>query len=223
METIRYKNMLKIFKWSITVALYMEIIATIVVIISLIFILAGEGELISSYDIKLLDQQAIAYDVTSKNASLNDLELLMDKGSIMFSSNNIGYYILKIMDAIFILAVSIFITVLLKRIVKSMQDQHPFTIKNMHRIRNIAFLLMSLSAFSLIQSIMYRSYILRNVSIEGYEYADLFSFQSDQSIDKIWVGLNMNIQALIIGFILLIIAEVFRIGVIMKLDNESIV
>jgi hypothetical protein len=141
----------------------------------------------------------------------------------MFSSTSFGYYLLKILDAIFVLGVSIFITILLKRIVSSLQNQHPFTVKNMHRIRNIGFLLMSLSIFSLIRSLIYRSYIVQNVTIEGFKFADLFSFQPDLTIDKIGVGLDMNIQALIVGFILLFIGELFRIGVMMKEDNESIV
>jgi hypothetical protein len=222
METIRYQNMLKVFRWSIRAALFLEIVAAVAIFVSLIFILAGEGELISSYTIELGQQEA-QHEVTSGNESLSGLKLLVNTRSITFSSSSFGYYILKILDAIFLLAVSIFITFLLKRIVKSMQDQHPFTVKNMHRIRNISFLLMSLSIFSLIKSLIYRSYIIKNVSIEGFEYADLFSFQTVLAADQIGVGVDMNIQALIIGFILLIIAEVFRIGVIMKEDNESIV
>lgn len=221
MENIRYKNLLKAFRWLINIALYVQIAGAVVIFVSFFFMLSGEGELISSYEVAL-DQQPTEHAISSKNTSLNNLKLVVNQGTIQFTSRNAGYYILKIIDAIFLLAVSILITVLLKKIVKSMEGHHPFTMENTLRIRKIAFLLMSITPYSLIQSFIYRSYILKNISIEGLEYTELFSFLPYNLADRIWVGIDVDLQALITGIILIIIAEVFRIGLIMKLDNESI-
>lgn len=222
MKNSRYKNLLKVFKWFINVALFVQLGAAVVVFVSFVFMLSGEGELMSAYNVEL-GQQPTTHSISAKSTTLNDLQLVINQGTIQFTSRNFWYSLLKMIDAIFLLTVSILVTLLLKKIIKSIQEQHPFTIKNTLRIRNIAFLLMSITPYSLIQSFIYRSYILKNISIEGLDYTELFSFESYNLAGRIWVGLDVDVQPLIAGVILIIIAEVFRVGMIMKLDNESIV
>jgi hypothetical protein len=213
MNSILYKKLFTAFKWFINLALAFQIGAAILAFVAIIFTVSGEGKLISAWDVF----------ITTKNTSIADQQLVLNKGTIQFTSSSIGYYILKIIDSLFVFLVIILVTVLLKKIIYSIQKQNPFTTENAGRIRKIAFLLMAITPYSLIKSLIYRSYIVNNVIIEGKEYTELFSFSPNNLADNIWLVWDINFQALIAGVILIIISEVFGLGVLIKAENESIV
>lgn len=221
MENSRYKNLLKVFKWIVNIALYLQIASLALVPIYFIIIFGGEAELFSMVDVVVIPSPT-NYNMTSKTELIYNLDFGLNKGTISFTSRGVFYILLKVLESVIRPGFGILITILLRRIVKSMQDHHPFTLENINRIRKIALLLLAFSPYGLIKSLVYRNYVINNISVEGLEYAPLFNF--GERFGDIYFGLDfINLQSLLAGIILLFIAEIFRLGMNIKLDNESII
>lgn len=220
-----YNKIVRILLWVTNLSLVASIGTSLVIVIAFIFTLSDEGELMSAWEVEI-GEQITHLKVMSKSPSIDDPKIVINKGVVQFTSRNIGYYMLKFMDAIIVILPAIYIIILLKRTLRSIHLEHPFTKENARRLKYIAFALMLVSPYSLIKSLVYRSYVINNIGVEGKTYADIFeifhSFSAPPA-NKIWLALDINFQALLTGVILLVIAEVFRVGVLMKEDNDSIV
>ncbi|MEM6841478.1 MAG: DUF2975 domain-containing protein [Bacteroidota bacterium] len=219
MQNIRYKGLINSLRGIVVLALIFEIlIAVAVLVIFIITATSEEDALLSAWPIVVAEDQS-RYGTVSDNASV-----IVNQGTIQFSTKSIGYYLLKSVEAIFTFFIVIGITLLLRDILYSLHRQQVFTTENARRIRNISLLIILFTPYSIAKSFIYRGYLISNIRIEGKEYASLFSnFSGELSSNQIWINVDVNIQALLIGVVLLIIAEVFRMGVLIRLDNESIV
>lgn len=224
MENIRHRGILKFIRGFITFALYTEIAAAVVIIVMLgITIGTDEGPALSAWPVTTGADFA-GEQVSISGSGPGDLKVSINQGSIHFSAESFIYYLLKVVDAIFILSLVIWITILLRRVFRSLDKPHPFVAGNAQRLRQMAFLIMLITPYSIIKSLAYRSYIQNNIVVDGMEYADLSGFLSkSMAPGEIWLDLNINAEALLAGLFLLIIAEIFRIGVLIKSDNDSIV
>ncbi len=224
MQYVRHKKLINTLKGCIILALILEILmAATVLIIFVTTIVSPEDTLLSAWPIEVGTESTDLF-VSNNNTELSNVVITVNQGSVQFSSESVSYYLLKFLEAAFGFAITIGVTQLLIRILSSLQHQRTFTSENARRLRNIALLVMLATPYGLIKSLTYRGYILSNISIEGKEYTSLFSaFSHDLSSNQIWLSFDTNWQALLIGAVLLIIAEVFRIGVLIRTDNESIV
>ncbi len=216
-----YKNGIKVLQFLSSLALYASIAFAVYVVGAFIFTLNDEGELISTWDVEV-SEVSTDFQLTPLGSSINDPKLIIDKGTIQFSSDAIGYFLLKFIDAVIVIAAIIYMIILLKRTLNSIYHQHPFSIENAQRIKYIAILLMVFSPYCLIRSLVYRGYIINNISIGEKSYVDFFNFSSAAGSNQLWLNLDLNLQSLITGIVLFVIAEVFRVGVLIKEDNDSI-
>lgn len=221
MKNKQDKKAARTLLWITNLALYVSIGIALLVVIALIFTVNDEGQLTSAWDIEVREQLT-DFQVISENASIDDPKIVINKGGIQFASRSISYYILKSIDAVIVILPVILIILLLRKTVRSIQLQHPFTKENVLRIKYIAFILILISPYSLIKSLIYRSYIVNNIDVAGKVYTNIFSLSSGTNKNEIWLNLDINFQALLTGIVLLVIAEVFRAGVLIKEDNDSI-
>ncbi len=224
METVRHQSLIVLLLRLTTIALYLEIgIAVVVVLMFIMTVGSPEDALRSAWPIEV-SQSLLSQPLTTNNEHLSNLTMIINRGTILFSSDRFGYYLLKLVDAVFMFALVIGITVLLKRIFLALRAQHPFTVSNARRIRNVALLVVAIAPYSFVKSLIYRYYIQSHIILEDSTYAAWSNFLSSSiPTDQVWIAVDFNIQALLIGLVLLIIAEVFRVGVLIQADNESIV
>lgn len=225
MKSAYNKKATSILQWVANLALLATASFAVVIFVSFVFTLSGEGELISSYNVRITEQVS-DLQLMSENSPIDNPKSLINKGVITFSSRNVGYYLLKLLDVIIVILPAIYIIVLLKKTLHSLQMGHPFTNKNALRLKHIAVILILTSPYNLIKSLVYRSYIINNIKVEKKTYADVLDtiyLYFSPPANKVWLDLDINFQALITGVILLVIAEVFRVGILIKEDNESIV
>ncbi|WKN42578.1 DUF2975 domain-containing protein [Tunicatimonas pelagia] len=224
MQYVRHKKLISTLRGLVIFALILEILmAAMVLIIFATTIISSEDTLLSAWPVEV---GAAVTDLrtSSIHPHLSDVAVTINQGSIQFSSESVDYYLLKFLEIALGFAITIGVTWLLIRILSSLQHQRIFTTENAHRLRNIALLVILATPYSLIKSLTYRGYIATTIEVEGKEYANLFdTFSANLSSNQIWLSFDTNWQALLTGLILLIIAEVFRVGVLIKLDNESIV
>ena len=224
METIRHQSLVTWFIRLITVALYLEVGVSLVVVLMFVMTVGSpEDALLSAWPIEV-SQSSYRQPLAVVSESVSDLETVINRGTIQFSSDRVGYYLLKFLDAVGMFALAIYITLLLKRIFLALRNQHPFTVANARRIRNIALLVIAIAPYSLVKSLLYRYYIQSHIALVDSTYATWSHYLSSSvPADQVWIAVDFNSQALLMGFVLLIIAEVFRVGVVIQADNESIV
>lgn len=224
MEVIHHQPLVALLRRLVNVALFVEVgIAAVTVIMFIMTASSPDDRLLSAWPVEIEEYVPVA-TLTTSNEHLSDLTLVQNRGTIEFSSDSVGYYLLKFADTVLVFALAIGITLLLRKVFRSLSNHHPFTAANAQRIRRIALLVILIAPYSLLKSLVYRYYIVRNIAIDGKEYvsfSDLFSRGLFEH--EVWIDLNVDLLALFIGLVLLIIAEVFRIGVLIQTDNESIV
>lgn len=228
MENIRHKKLVRLLKWIAKLALILEIIIVIFFIGLLIFKLLYEDEYLgTTYPVSLIEKFP-DYQVSSRGGILDNLQLYTFNATLKFTMDSWRYYLIKTIEFIIIMTVLIGITLLAKKLFHSLDKEHPFTLENANRLKKIAFLILFLAPYSLVKGLFMHNFIVNNLEIEGKEFADtsiyfLGVFYTGFKPNEIWVDFNVNYQALLIGSVLLVLAEIFRIGVVMKEDNESIV
>ncbi|WP_235299681.1 DUF2975 domain-containing protein [Portibacter marinus] len=219
MHQLRFKGLLKIFLWTINLALIVEIAIAAIVIILMLVIINSDENLVSGWS-AFLPEINESYTV-SQSPKIETATASAREVHIQFSATGMIYYFLKFIETIFNLSIIIWITFLLGKIFRSLHNEHPFTVRNAIRLRTIASLIIAIIPFSTIQSLVYRNYISNNISIEGKTYVYSI-FPMELAKNEIWLDFQMNLQYLLIGGLLLLVAEIFRIGVFFKEDSESI-
>ena len=223
MDMIGYRPLVRLLYRILTVALYVEIgMAGVVTVTLLMTMISSEDKLLSAWPLEVAEETD--YPATTISPHVNNVEVTINRGTVRFSSDSPGYYGLKFLETIFFFALAISITVLLRRLLRSLHPTHPFTPDNARRIRNIAYLVLTIFPYSLIRSAVYWLFTYRTIAIEGTTYTHPFRLLAGRPFPhQVWLDLDVNVLALLIGIVLLIIAEVFRRGVAIQADNESIV
>jgi len=100
-------------------------------------------------------------------------------------------------------ALVILVTFQLKAIFSSFKRNLPFHERNMARIKNIAFILVG---YSIIQWLF--EIVLNRTLVANFRW------------ETVHLTYNFNMSALVIGLILIVLAEIFRLGATLENDNK---
>lgn len=219
MQALRYKRILKTLRWAINLALFVELAIAIIGIVLMVVVINSDEKLVSGWS-AFLPETTESYDV-SQSHQLETAVASAKEISIQFSATGMGYYFLKFIETIFTLSIIIGITFLLGKVFRSLYREHPFTTKNVKRLKYIATLLMVFTPYGIIQSLVYRNYISNHIAIEEKTYVHSL-FPTALKQDEIWLDFQWDLEYLLLGGLLLIIVEIFRVGIELKMDNESI-
>jgi hypothetical protein len=128
---------------------------------------------------------------------------------LSFEDGTMGRKLLQTLHNIVTIAVVMFITWLLKKVFSDLSKNQPFSIENATRIKWIAFTVMFLSLFDVVEAFLSRLYTGSTITITG---ARLY-----------WYDYSFDFKTFLLGFLLLIIADVFKRGAEYKADSESFV
>jgi hypothetical protein len=226
METLRNKSIVNILRWIFTFAFYVGVVVTVVAVAVSIMTLypAEKSELVSSWPIHV-SPQALDYKPFPMHQSLHRLSITSTHAMISFASTDYFYYVLKFLDFIATMCLWLMVIYLLKQLFSSLTNNYLFTENNIKKLRMVAVLIISIMPVKLINGLLHYIYIKNNVQIEGKTivlFPDLFT-ESQLANDKIWFVINPDFQTLIIGLVILVLVEIFRIGLNFKHDNESII
>ncbi len=209
----------------ISFLLYMQIGAA--VITALFFILAvfsgDEGKLVSAWPITVYPPVESTYNLSPLHPQILSPAIKINEGTIGFSSSRLGYYALKALDGLLTFACIIYITYLLREIFKSLSNNYPFAQENTQRLRTIAWLIILVTPYKILRSVLYYWYIKNNISLKGGEWIEWQGFFGLEAKGNVLLNLDMDIWALFTGILLLIITEVFRIGAALQQDKDSII
>jgi hypothetical protein len=203
----------------------MQIVAAIIT--SIFFIIAvssqDEGELMSAWPVKLYPPVESTYSTAPSHSQIVNPVIKINEGTIEFTSSEFGYYLLKALDVIITFACVIYITYLLREIFRTLSNNHPFTSENARRLRTIAILIVLVVPYKILRSILYYSYIKSNIALKGGEWIDWRGFFKLDTKGSILLTMDLDVNALILGILLLLITEIFRIGAALQEDKDSII
>jgi hypothetical protein len=224
METLRNKSVVNILRWIFSIAFYVGAVVTVVVVAVSIMSTypAEESELVSSWPV-FISPQALDYKISPLHQNLHGLSITSTQAMIRFSSTDYSFYALRLFDLIARVGLWLFVIYLLKELFSSLASNYLFTENNIKKLRMVAILIICIMPLKLINGLFHYFYIKNNV--EGKPiilFPDVFT-ESQLANDKIWFAINPDFHTLIIGLVILVLVEIFRIGLDFKRDNESII
>ncbi|MFA0960463.1 hypothetical protein AB9P05_01525 [Roseivirga sp. BDSF3-8] len=186
------------------------------------FTVFGEGELLSAWPVHFGGEGPFSTSLTI-TPPIQTGNLTAHTGELSFTSTGAAYYLLKMADIIIPFGLAIWITFTLRALFASLKKHGPFLPENPPRIRKTALLLLTLFPYSIVRCWAYHTYIANHLSVPDYTIADPAYLLSASEANTLWLDMSFNFEALLAGIILLVVAEVFRTGVVIKTDNEAIV
>lgn len=137
---------------------------------------------------------------------ITDAKLMLGVGKLTFNHQGSKQIIAFVMISMWIgFAISLSITYLLRNFFRSLSQNSPFAIENARRLRLIAVLIMLTPLVDFINDMIVTWFVQRNFMLDG---ADISAH------------VDFDLKAVFAGLVLLIIAEIFRIGAQMKEEQE---
>jgi hypothetical protein len=128
---------------------------------------------------------------------------------VSFEDGTLTRKLLQTLHNLAYIGVILFITWQLKRLFESLAGDQPFHRQNASRIKEIAFAVVFLVFFNVVETLLSRLYTGATITLAGAK------------LD--WYDYSFDGETLLLGVLLLIIAEVFRRGTDYQADSESIV
>jgi hypothetical protein len=196
----------------ITVAWYLEFL----LLLTLPLVFLDEGGLTYTWPLTL-SQPTANLRITAASPGITAIQLHKDcshegriSGQVVsFEDGTLTRKFLQTLHNVACIGAILFITWQLKRLFESLAGDQPFRHQNASRIRAIAFAIVFLVFFNVVETLLSRWYTGATIALAGAR------------LD--WYDYSFNGEALLFGGVLLIIAEVFRRGTYYQADSESIV
>lgn len=182
----------------------------------------GSERIISSWAVQL-PEAADASAFTEAGQGLRAI-LLSGAGELQFTDSSAGFYGLMVVQAVLIFGMVLAITYLLRQIFSDLLQRHPFTLANARRIRTIAWLFILILPLKILGIWLWYGYVAAAAKVAGYELVPWIPFVSaTPKAGQLIITPEVGLDSLFVGLLLLVIAEVFRQGVLLKSENEAFV
>jgi hypothetical protein len=127
---------------------------------------------------------------------------------LSFDDSTLGRRLIQTLHNLVYIFLIMFITWQVKHILTGFSANQPFGNQNVTRIRWIAFSVLFLVFFDVFEDILHRSYSEFTITLNGATFD--------------WYNNGFDLRTLLLGILLLIIAEVFKRGTEYQTDSESI-
>ncbi|WP_215241116.1 DUF2975 domain-containing protein [Dyadobacter helix] len=211
MKTLGKRSLSSLFKRGITFVLYLEFL------------------LLLTPPLVFLDEDGIRYDwpitlTTVRTKPIiypgsdlitdfelhgrSDAEVTSADQTLSFEDSTLGRRLLQTLHNLVYIGLILFITWQLRRVFSGFSINQPFANNNAARIKWIAFAVLFLVGFDMLEDVLHQLYTSSTILLSGARF-DAYSFHVDS-------------RTFMLGLLLLILAEVFRQGYAYQTDSESI-
>ena len=219
-----YFNSLLLLKWGVNLSIVVQVgiilLATVAIVATII---DDDSTLQSNWSIAV-NQNLSTQSLSSDSEDIFDVALHVTEGTVQFSSSSPGYFFLKILDAVLIVTVTLVVTLLLRRVIISLSNKTPFSLKNANRLRTMSLLIVLITPYKMLQSFVYLGFIKQHITPVGAKFTEFgFDVKAVPRINEILLDIDIDFTPVFVGILVLVIAEIFRMGVELKQDNEAIV
>lgn len=157
-------------------------------------------------EVRLTQSRPVPVSIVAAATELTAANLNLDSGQLTFNHQSskqiIGFNLVSMWVSF---AISLSITYLLRQIFRSLAQNNPFVVPNAQRLRLIAFLIMFSAVTSFAHDALANWFLQQNFVLEG---------------SGIRGHLVIDLKTLMAGLIVLVIAEIFRIGAQIKEEQD---
>ncbi|RDV15904.1 DUF2975 domain-containing protein [Pontibacter diazotrophicus] len=208
MRTLGKYSLASFIKFIITAAWYIQIFFLILLTVAITFKFFSNttAPTPETVEVRLTESRSIDVTTASVAENISAANLELDTGKLTFSHQSskqiIGFNLLSMWIAF---SISLTVTYLLRKLFKSLTQNDPFVVENAQRLRLIAFLIMLEPVTSFAHDAFVNWFIQHNFLLDG---------------SGIRAHLSIDLKTLFVGLIVLVIAEIFRIGARMKEEQE---
>lgn len=143
---------------------------------------------------------------------------------LVIKDTSIAFYSLGLIEVFIYLGVVLAIIYWLRAIFANILEGQPFVLENAYYIRYMGWVVLLLFPLKFIRVLFYRDYIEEAAATAGYQLQAWFPF-FNQTLQEgeLRMAVDYQLEAVVVGLLLLVLAEVFRKGVSLKSENEAFV
>ncbi|WP_157488245.1 DUF2975 domain-containing protein [Dyadobacter crusticola] len=138
----------------------------------------------------------------------NELEQVTREQTLSFEDSTLGRKLLQTAHNLVYIALIMFVTWQLKQLFSGFSANQPFEPKNAARIKWIAFAVLSLAFFDILETFLHYYYTRSTILLSGARFD--------------WYNDSFDGRTLLFGLLLLVLSEVFQRGAEHQADSESI-
>lgn len=146
--------------------------------------------------------------IRQSDGTLLDFKISSALGTIRFPDDSVAVYKIMALRQVFFNLIGILVVYIFLKISKSLIEKKPFTLLNAKRIRLVAFIILGVSILNSIfifqMGVYFQNRVLSEVIVPN-------------------INLHLNYTVLFLGSLLLIISEVFRLGVTITEEQKLII
>jgi hypothetical protein len=209
MKTLGKGSLASLIKIILNIAWYVQLffVVFLTVAISLKFFKNGATRPIpETLEVRLTQSKTVPVSTSANSKDLNGATLNLDSGKLSFNHlTSKAIIAFNLVSMLIAFSISLSITFLLRRIFQTLTNSYPFIIQNAHRLKNIGLLVMLTSVTSLAHDWIVNWFLKQNFTIDG---------------SAIRAHLVIDLKSIFAGLIILIIAEIFRVGTRLKEEQD---
>ncbi|KAA5546412.1 DUF2975 domain-containing protein [Adhaeribacter rhizoryzae] len=206
MKTLGKYSLSALIKLIIYVSWYIQLLFLVLLTVLLSISFIAKEDIQSDLTVRLTQSQPLAVKPAPAATNINNVTLKLNAGELHFTQDKSLPLVIYNLGVMWIgFAISLGITNLLRKIFDSLTDNNPFVVENAQRLRQIALLIILIAPITFMRDLFLNWYLRQNFVIDG---------------SAIQTHLTLDFKTIFIGLILLIIAEIFRIGTRLKEDQE---
>ena len=213
------RNLINLIKTILNIAWY-GIILLVVFVIGFIMVLSitDPSELLLTVAVEVPSASVVESN-TPAAIQLNHTEALLtiqDMGG--------WFYGLLIYSSIIEIGMALAVIFLLRKCFQELANKQFFSVEIARNVRWIGFLCILILPLQLLKLFIFGPYVKGKAAEIGYDLLLLpFKNAENLSSNQLIMAIDYDFNLLFIGLVILVIAEVFRQGVIIKQENEAFV
>ncbi|MFC1493352.1 DUF2975 domain-containing protein [candidate division KSB1 bacterium] len=209
MSELKNYPVLKFLKGTINFLWYFLLIVIGIMAVLIVFkLVPGFNDFLSLNNFKapvLFSHEGPVIQINSSNPEFNNVEVKVLTGELTMNASSTGFWLMVTEAMLIWILMGMFILFQVRKIFYNLTKEHPFEQENVKRLRIIGFAMIGAEIINwLLFWIMNLIY-----SDDFYLYPGEISF-----------GLDKNITVIFIGLVILVIAEIFRVGLDMRKEQE---
>ncbi len=206
MKTLGKNSLSSVIKFIIYAAWYIQLFFLVLLTGLLVAGFFRNKVIESDLDVRLTKSKPSAVTIAQPQSGIRTASLKLDSGKFHITHTRTWQTISYKLGVIWIgFAISLTITFLLLRLFNSLTQNNPFVVENARHLRKIAILIILISPLSFARDAFENWYLQQNFLLQD---------------SGIRAHLVIDVKTVFAGFILLIIAEIFRIGAQMKEEQD---
>ncbi len=206
MRTIGKSSLSSVLKVTLDVLWYLALVVTVVVIGMAIFSLFTDGKVTGHLDLPVvLELNEDIYSITGKDAGVDDATLEHVQAHLNFRTPSNAFLLFFIIYCGSGVALLLVVIHLLRKIFSTLAAGSPFVPSNAARIRLIGWIVIGAEFAEQLLQVVGQRIVMASFDTEG--------------VTLRW-DIDISGSTIFWGFVLLVLAEVFRLGVEMREDQE---